>query len=207
LRDSDRTKYSDFEWSDPNGDSVHEILGARVRIKANGGHNIWDCTRGIAPMLTVASPPRETWVAQVRFSLPKRINRSHVGLVLWNGSDDKPVNALYFGPAEGGEVTVAGSYQDDCSAHTYELAKIEGNSGKFTMKSAAKTGSLRIIRRGNTFRFSTRLDGDSKWYEVGSILATIKDDFKRVGVIAKTWGGDPVEVTFSDFTILPGGWR
>jgi hypothetical protein len=200
-------KFSDFEWSDPLGDSRHEIRGTDVHMKVNGGHNIWDCKRGLAPMLTVKAPPREAWVAQVKFSLPKRVSRSHVGLVLWNGSDDHPVNALYMGPMEAGQLGVSGSYQDDCSAHYYDLAKTEGNSGPFMIKSAATNGSLRIIKTGKTFRFSVRLANEKQWHELGSVLTTVKDEFNRVGLITKTWGGEPVEVTLSNLTILPGRWQ
>jgi hypothetical protein len=45
------------------------------------------------------------------------------------------------------------------------------------------------------------------WQDLGKIESTVKDGFKRVGVMAKTWGNEPVEVTFRNFTILPGGWN
>jgi len=45
------------------------------------------------------------------------------------------------------------------------------------------------------------------WQDFGSILSTEKNGFNRIGMIAKAWSSQPIEVTFSDFTILPGGWR
>jgi hypothetical protein len=51
------------------------------------------------------------------------------------------------------------------------------------------------------------LAGADAWQDLGSILTTAKDNLNRVGMIVKTWSAQPVEVTFSDFTILPGGWR
>ena len=36
---------------------------------------------------------------------------------------------------------------------------------------------------------------------------TVKDGFKRVGMIAKTWSNGSVEVIFSNFTILPSVWN
>lgn len=200
-------KFVDFEWSDPQGDSMHQILGGTVLMKANGGHNIWDCDRGLAPMLTVEAPPRETWIAQVGFKMPKRIGNSHVGMVLWNGNEDKPAYALYFGPAGTNDVVVSGSYRDDCSGNYYDLAKIADNSGKFLIKYEGASGLLRIVKTGTTFRFLIRLTGAATWQDLGSVLTTEKDGFNRIGMIAKTWSSQPIEVTFSDFTILPGGWR
>lgn len=200
-------KFVDFEWSDPQGDSFHRILGNSVLVKANGGHNIWDCNRGLAPMLTVEAPPRETWIAQVGFKMPKRIGNSQVGLVLWNGHEDKPVYALYFGPAGTNDVVVSGSYRDDCSGNYYDLAKIVDNSGEFLVKYEGTSGLLRVVKTGTTFRFLVRLTGSATWHDLGSVLTTEKDSFNRIGMIAKTWSAQPVEVTFSDFTILPGGWR
>ncbi len=200
-------KFVDFEWSDPQGDSMHRILGNTVLMKANGGHNIWDCDRGLAPMLTVEAPPRETWIAQVRFQMPERVGNSHVGMVLWNGNEDKPVHALYFGPAGTNDVVISGSYGDDCTGAHYDLAKIAENSGEFLLKYEGTSGLLRVVKTGTTFRFWVRLPGADAWQDLGSVLTTTKDSLNRVGMIAKTWSAKPVEVTFSDFTILPGGWR
>ena len=200
-------EYSDFEWSDPQGDSVNEIRGDRVLLKANGGHNIWDCTRGLAPMLTVEAPPRESWVAQVKFELPARVAGSQVGLVLWDGREDQPVHTLYFGPAEGGLMAVAGSIQDDCSAHPNELAMLEGNEGEFQIKYEGRSGWLRIVKTGTRFGFWVRSTGNNDWQQLGSALTTVKDELNRIGMIAKTWAGEPVEVSFSEFTLLPGTWR
>ena len=200
-------KFVDFEWSDPQGDSMHRILGNSVLMKVNGGHNIWDCGRGLAPMLTVEAPPRETWIAQVRFQMPKRVGNSHVGMVLWNGNEDTPAYALYFGPAGTNDLVVSGSYGDDCSGAHYDLAKIADNSGEFLTKYQGNSGLLRIVKTGTTFRFWVRYTGADTWQDLGSILTTAKDSLNRVGMMAKTWSAQPVEVTFSDFTILPGGWR
>jgi len=200
-------KFGDFEWSDPNGDSLHKINGAKVLLKVNGGHNSWDCTRGLAPMLMVKPPPQDTWVAQVDFSMPARVSRSHVGLALWNGADDKPVNLMIFGPESAGNISIAGSYQDDCSGGSGELAKITGNSGTFSESAKIQKGTLRIIKTGMTFRFSYRSAEDGVWHKLGSLLTTIKDDFNRIGLVGKTWGGEGAEVNFSNFTIVPGGWR
>jgi len=199
--------FSDFEWSDPQGDSMHRITGSTILMKAKGGHDIWDCSRRLAPMLTVEAPPRDTWIAQVRFQMPGRIGNSHSGLVLWNGKEDKPVYAFYFGPAGTNEVVVAGSFQDDCSGHAHDLAKIEGNSGGFKMNYEGTAGLLRVTKTGSTFRFSAKLDGTGGWQDLGSVLTTPKDGLTRIGMITKTWGSQAVEITFSDFTILPGGWR
>ncbi|MGD9278187.1 MAG: hypothetical protein PVG37_06350, partial [Desulfobacterales bacterium] len=200
-------KFADFEWSDPQGDSMHQISGSKVLMKANGGHNIWNCGRGLAPMLTVEAPPRETWIAQVRFQMPERVGNSHVGMVLWNGNEDKPAYALYFGPADTNDVVISGSYEDDCSGAHYDLAKIPENSGEFLVKYKGTSGLLRVAKTGTTFRFWVKLPGADAWQDLGSVLTTAKDSLNRVGMIAKTWSAKPVEVTFSDFTILPGGWR
>jgi len=69
------------------------------------------------------------------------------------------------------------------------------------------SGLLRIVKTGTTFRFWVRLTGADTWQDLGSVLTTAKDSLYRIGMIAKTWSHAPVEVTFSDFTILPGGWR
>jgi len=34
----------------------------------------------------------------------------------------------------------------------------------------------------------------------------VKDGFKQVGMFVKTWGSEPVEVSFNNFIILPGAW-
>jgi hypothetical protein len=200
-------EFADFEWSDPQGDSMHRISGSKVLMKANGGHNIWNCDRGLAPMLTVEAPPRETWIAQVRFQMPERVGNSHVGMVIWNGNEDKPAYALYFGPGGTNDVVISGSYGDDCSGAHYDLAKIPENSGEFLVKYDGTSGLLRVVKTGTTFRFWVRLPGSDTWQDLGSVLTTAKDSLNRVGMIAKTWSAKPVEVTFSDFTILPGGWR
>jgi len=63
------------------------------------------------------------------------------------------------------------------------------------------------MRTDTTFRFSARLAGADPWQDLGSILTTPKDGLTRINMIAKTWSAHPVEITFSDFSILPGGWR
>ena len=105
------------------------------------------------------------------------------------------------------DVVVSGSYGDDCSGANYDLARISDNSGEFLTKYQGTSGSLRIVKTGTTFRFWVRLTGADTWQDLGSVLTTAKDSLNRVGMIAKTWSAKPVEVTFSDFTILPGGWR
>jgi hypothetical protein len=127
--------------------------------------------------------------------------------MLWNGREDQPVHALYFGPAEGGSISVAGSIQDDCSAHSNELAKLDGNKGKFQMRYEGTSGWLRIVKTGTRFGFWVRSPGSEDWHQLGSALTTVKDELNRIGMIAKTWRGEPVEVTFSEFTLLPGAWR
>ena len=199
--------YGDFEWSDPQGDSFHRITGSSVRMKVKGGHNTWDCNRGMAPMLTVEMPPRDTWVAQVDFSMPKRVGRSVAGLVIWNGREERPVHALYFGPTEAGIIQVSGSCRDSCRSGSRELATHRGSSGKFEIKSNTTKGRLRIIKSGNSYRFALSVPNVKGWQDLGKIESTVKDGFKRVGVMAKTWGNEPVEVTFRNFTILPGGWN
>gem|GEM_PF-1281160 len=199
--------FSDFEWSDPQGDSFHRITGSSVRMKVKGGHNIWDCNRGMAPMLTVEMPPRDTWVAQVDFNMPKRVGRSLAGMVIWNGREERPVYALYFGPTETNVIQVSGSCRDSCRSGPRELAGHQGNSGKFEVGNSGATGRLRIIKSGNSFRFSLMTPNVKGWQDLGKIEGTVKDGFKRLGMTAKTWSSEPVEVTFSNFTILPGGWN
>ncbi len=199
--------FVDFEWSDPQGDSVHEIVGARVKLKANGGHSIWDCNRELAPMLTVEAPPRDTWVTQVDFNMPSRVGNSHVGLVLWNGAEERPVHALYFGPTGTNEIQIAGSYRDGCRSGPDHLAKVEGNQGQFRSEYKGTSGRLRIIKTGPNYRFAFWSPESKKWEDMGNVETTVKDNFKRIGLIAKTWRNEPAEVEFANFMILPGAWR
>ena len=100
--------------SDPQGDSLYKVDGKWIHMRVNGGHNMWDCNRGTAPILWVKAPSAATWTAQVKFEMPSRLGRTHCGLVLWNGRKDRPVNALYVGPADTTEIQVAGSYRGGC---------------------------------------------------------------------------------------------
>ncbi len=200
-------EYSDFEWSDPQGDSFHRITGASVQMKVNGGHNMWDCKRDRAPILSVEMPPRDTWVAQVDFNMPKRVGRSVAGMVIWNGREERPVYVLSFGPTETGTIQVSGSCRDSCRSGSRELAAHSGSSGKFEIKSDAASGRLRIIKAGNSYRFALKTPKMKGWQDIGRFESTVKDGFKRIGMMAKTWGSEPVEMTFSNFTILPGGWN
>jgi hypothetical protein len=200
-------EFVDFEWSDPQGDSFHRITGSTVLMKVKGGHNIWDCNRNMAPMLTVEMPPRETWVAQVDFNMPKRVGRSVAGLVIWNGKEERPVYALYFGPTETNAVMVSGSCRDNCRSGPRELSQQPGNSGTFTASNNSVKGKLRIIKSGEAYRFAFSAPNVKGWQDLGKVDATIKDGFKRIGMFVKTWGNEPVEVSFSNFNILPGGWN
>jgi hypothetical protein len=44
------------------------------------------------------------------------------------------------------------------------------------------------------------------WQDLDSVLTTEKGGLSRIGMIAKTWNAQAIEVTYSDFTILPVGW-
>ena len=46
--------------SDPQGDSLHKVDGKWIHMKVNGGHNMWDCNRGTAPILWVKVPSADT---------------------------------------------------------------------------------------------------------------------------------------------------
>ncbi len=199
--------FSDFEWSDPQGDSFHQITGSTVRMKVKGGHDIWDCKRKLAPMLTVEAPPRDTWVAQVDFQLPARVPKSQVGMALWNGKEEQPVHTLIFGPVDTDEFQVSGSYRDHCRSNPRDLSKHPGNSGTFAIKDNSAEGRLRIIKTGNMYRFAFKPPKGKTWQDLGNLESTVKDGFKRIGMIAKTWGNKPVEVVFRNFTILPGSWN
>ena len=199
--------FVDFEWSDPQGDSFHRITGATVQMKVKGGHNTWDCNRGMAPMLTIEMPPRDTWVAQVDFSMPKRVGRTVAGLAIWNGREERPMHALYFGPTETNDVMVSGSCRDSCRSGPQELSQYPGNSGKFVIKNNTTQGRLRIIKSGKSYRFAFRSANTQGWQDLGKVEGTVKDGFKRVGMFIKTWGSEPIEVSFSNFTVLPGAWN
>ena len=195
---------TDFEWSDPQGDSLHEITPTKVRLKVPGGHNLWDCNRGKAPMLTVEAPPVDTWTAQVKFAMPARAGRSHAGMVIWNGREDRPVHTLGIGPVETNQVAVAGSYRDDCSARSLDLSRLAGNLGDFVTNYSGAEGWLRISRQGENFRFYFKSPHRKQWRKVGTIQTTAKDGFNRIGLFAKTWGNNEVEITFSHFQVAAG---
>jgi len=55
--------------------------------------------------------------------------------------------------------------------------------------------------------FSTQLSVSATWQALGSFLSTEKDGFNRIGMIAKTWSAQLIEVKLLDSTLLPGGWR
>lgn len=197
--------FSDFEWSDPDGNSVHEIRGRKVHLKTTGGHSgVWDCYRNKAPILSVEVPPRDAWVAQVRYRVPKRAGKTSANLVLWNGAEHGSVKSLMFGPVNAKGIAVSGSYSDDCSAQSYEIAKHEGNSGDFVLKEGGDAGILQIVKYGWFYKFAYFDPATGSWIEVGTVKSTVKDDFKRIGIALTSWGSNPIEAEFSDFTIVPG---
>ena len=198
-------QFADFEWNDAAGDSIHEISDDRVHIKASGGRNMWNCNRETAPILSVDAPPLDRWTAEVDFELPARIGRSHVGLVAWNGEfEDAPVNALYFGPSDTSDLGVAGSNAIDCSSGAGDLRVQPGSSGPFSIKYDRSSGRLRIARDGDRISFFFKAHERRNWEHIGSTYASVRDDFSKIGLIAKTWGSEPVNVSFSNFRLIAG---
>ena len=189
----------DWKFSNPQGDGAYKAVGKWVHMKVGGGHNIWDCRRHQAPILSVAAPRTRDWTAQVKFEMPSRVGRSQVGLLMWNGKEKAPVYALAIGPTETNQIMVAGSYRDDCSAHSYELAKIKGNTGDFQTSYAGASGWLRVSKKGNLYSFYFKSPFKKQWQELGTVLATVKDGFEHVGLITKTWGNQSVQVSFPIF--------
>lgn len=197
--------FADFEWSDPDGNSVHEIRGPYIRLEATGGHpGVWDCNRNKAPMLTVSVPPRDAWVAQVRYRMLQRPNRADAGLVLWNGAEHGSVKALRFGPTDTKGVWAGGSYSDDCSGHAGDLAGQEGNSGDFKTDLVGNEGILQIVKFGWFYRFRYFDPATGDWTELGTVKSTVKDNFNRIGLTVSSWGSETVEAEFRDFTLVPG---
>lgn len=197
--------FADFEWNDPAGDSIHEITDDTVKIKASGGRDMWNCDRSTAPILSVDTPPVDRWTAEVDFDLPARIGRSHVGLVVWNGEfEDAPVHNLYFGPSDTGDLGVAGSNAIDCSSGANDLRYQLGSEGLFNIKYGRSSGRLRISRDGDKVSFYVKAPERRNWEHIGTTLASVRDAFSKVGMIAKTWGSEPVTVTFSNFRIIAG---
>ncbi|MCC2112652.1 MAG: hypothetical protein KDJ16_11510, partial [Hyphomicrobiales bacterium] len=197
--------FADFEWDDPNGDSIHEIAGAAVTMKTGGNHDIWDCRRKSAPILSVKAPPLDRWSAEVDFDMPARVGRSHLGLIAWNGrSEEAPVHALYFGPAETNGLSVGGSNAVDCSSGSGDLSRQFRSEGSFSIGYDRGKGRLRIARDGDRISFYFKSPAKRNWQHVGTTLASVRDDFSRIGLMMKTWGGEPVTVTFSNFRILAG---
>ncbi|WP_146345720.1 caspase family protein [Phaeobacter marinintestinus] len=197
--------FSDFEWSDPNGNSVHEIRGNRIRMETTGGHSgVWNCDRNTAPMLTVPVPPRDSWVAQVRYQIPERAGETSAGLVLWNGAEHGAVRQISFGPGGTKGLRVAGAYSDDCTASANEIAGDEGNSGTFQLDTGGDAGVLQISKSGWLYKFSYFDPDTRQWTRLGTMEATVKDDFRRIGLGVSSWGSNPIAVEFSDFTLVPG---
>lgn len=197
--------FADFEWSDPDGNSVHEIRGPYVRLTTTGGHNsVWDCNRNTSPMLTVAVPPRDAWVAQVRYRMPQRKDRTFGGLVLWNGAEHGSVKALHFGPSNTKGLSVSGSYSDDCTGHSSDLAQHEGNNGEFKKGEGGNEGILQIVKFGWFYRFRYLDPATGDWAELGTVKSTVKDNFNRIGLAVSSWGSETVEAEFRDFTLVPG---
>ncbi|MBW2351617.1 MAG: hypothetical protein JRF51_00125 [Deltaproteobacteria bacterium] len=149
-------------------------------------------------MLWVKTPSAATWTAQVKFEMPSRLGRTHCGLVLWNGREERPADTR--------EVQVAASYRDSCTSGPKELSRHPGNSGTFVVNNTTTKGRLRIFKSGNSYRFAFRAPNVKGWQDLGKLEATVKDGFKRVGMFVKTWGSEPVEVSFNNFIILPGAW-
>ncbi|MBU1175870.1 MAG: caspase family protein [Alphaproteobacteria bacterium] len=200
--------FADFEWSDPDGNSVNEIRGPSIRLATTGGHNgVWDCLRNKAPILSVAVPPRDTWVAQVRYRLSNRADHTSAGLVLWNGAEFGQSKSIAIGPSTRAGLYVGGSYSDDCSANWNELPAQPGNSGTFGLSEGGDEGLLQIVKLGWLYRFSYYDPATGQWNELGTIESTVKDNFNRIGLTVTSWGTDPVEAEFRDFTLVPGMFR
>lgn len=66
---------------------------------------------------------------------------------------------------------------------------------------------LKAIKSGKSYRFAFRAANTKGRQDLGKVEGTVKDGFKRVGMFIKTWGSEPIEVSFSNFTILPGAWN
>lgn len=200
--------FADFEWSDPDGNSVNEIRGATIRLETTGGHqNIWDCRRNKSPILSVAVPPRDAWAAQVRYRMLSRNNNTAGGIVLWNGADQGTVKSIQFGPSNAKGLEVFGSYSDDCTAHPGELAEQSGNNGDFARSEGGNEGILQIVKFGWFYRFSYYDPATGEWDELGTLESTVKDNFTRIGLTVESWGSEQVEAEFRDFTLVPGMFR
>lgn len=197
--------FADFEWSDPDGNSVHEIRGNWIRLETTGGHpGAWDCKRNKAPLLTVPVPPRDTWLAQVRFRIPERASKTSAGLVLWNGAEHGRVRLVGFGPNDTQGLGVGGSYSDDCTAYAGEIAQQEGNTGPFTLAEGGDEGYLQIVKFGWFYKFAYFDPATRTWTELGTMETTVKDNFTHIGLTVSSWGSNPITAEFQDFTLVPG---
>ncbi|WP_299933813.1 caspase family protein [uncultured Pelagimonas sp.] len=197
--------FADFEWSDPDGNSVHEIRGSAVRLQTSGGHNgVWNCDRNKSPILSVAVPPRDAWVAQVRYRMGPRKSSTTAGITLWNGAEHGDTKQITFGPINQKGLNIGGAYSDDCTAYPGDLAKHAGNSGTFMAPEGGDEGILQIVKFGAFFKFRFFDPATNTWSELGTLKSSVKDNFNRIGLTATSWGNDPVEVEFRDFTLVPG---
>ncbi len=63
---------------------------------------------------------------------------------------------------------------------------------------------MQIVKFGWTYRFRYFDPTSGEWSELGTVKSTVKDNFNRIGLTVTSWGSEPVEAEFRDFTLVPG---
>ena len=183
-------------WSDPERTDSYLVEADRVTIKAGATQDIWNCTRGQAPMFCRDLPGGYHWTVEATIQVPDLKQDTLAGLVLWNGGETGPaVHALYAGLTNllgASKLTIQGSTPELCTRQWWSSANYPGQAI-----------GVKIVRSGNhyTFYYSQIIDA---WSQMDTITTTA--DFNKVGFLAKTWHAtNDIEARFSNFVVSTPG--
>jgi len=176
-------------WSDPALANTYAVDSQKATINVTAHQDMWNCSRGQAPMLSFVLPECQSWIAQVKLSVPVLNPDTMAGLALWDGNEQGTVHALYLGlihQCGWPWVLVGGSTPENC-AGTHGFA--------FFFDTQVY---LKIQKSGNTYRFAYKPVGGS-WTDLGPVTTTAA--FTRLGFMAKSWNVNGLQTEFSGFKL------
>ena len=195
--DSDRTDRwgAAWWWSDPERNDSYVLGGSYAAIQTTPNQDIWSCDRGEAPIFYRNLPAGEYWTVQALVAVPVLKVNTMAGLIIWNGFEfGSSVYQMAVGLARDGTssfISIQGSYPGLCS-YQYSPAAFSGAQV-----------SVRIVRDGDTYSFYYQPPLDT-WHYADQITTT--NVFRRVGMVAKSWGANSIEAYFQYFQAFGGGY-
>ena len=193
--DSDRTDRwgASWWWSDPERNDSYALGANYVTVRSTPNQDLWACNRQEAPIFSRNLPAGEHWYVKARINVPTLNENTMAGLIIWNGAEaGSSVYHLEVGLANvtsTDSVWITGSYPGMCS---YQSSP--------TVYAGSQVYVL-IVRSGDNYVFYYSSTGNIWWL---LDTRTTSDVFTKVGVMAKSWGGNSIEAHFSFFQAF---WR